>query len=87
MKLKITRIFCVFLLMIALIAFGLLFTLVAEEQAFSQLMWFGLASSTLVSIGYGYLLLRYWAKPDKLLVFAGVYAVVLLLLLNTLGLT
>jgi hypothetical protein len=86
MKLKITRIFCVFLLIVALIAFGLLFTLLAETEILSQNMWLGLGGCTLASLSYAYLLLKNWGQADKLLVFAGVYAVILLLLLNTLGL-
>lgn len=87
MKLKITRIFCVFLLIIALIAFGLLFTLLADTEALDQSTWLGLGGCSLVSLGYAVLLLNNWSNADKLLVFAGVYAVTLLLLLNTLGLT
>jgi hypothetical protein len=49
-------------------------------------MWLGLGGCTLVSLSYAYLLLKNWGQADKLLVFAGVYAVILLLLLNTLGL-
>jgi hypothetical protein len=86
MKLKITRIFCVFLLIVASTAFALLFTLLAEQQAFGQNLWLGLGGCVLVSIGYAVLLLNNWRSPDKLLVFAGVYAVVLLLLINVLGL-
>ncbi len=86
MKLKITRIFCVFLLIAASTAFALLFTLLAEEQTFDQKMWLGLAGCAIVSIGYVVLLLKNWANADKLLVFAGVYAVVLLLLINVLDL-
>lgn len=86
MKLKITRIFCVFLLIVASIAFALLFTLLAEEEALSQSMWLGLGGFSLISLSYAALLLKNWTNADKLLVFAGVYAVVLLLLLNLLGL-
>lgn len=86
MKLKITRIFCVFLLIVASTAFALLFTLLAEEQAFDQMMWLGLSGFVVLSIGYAVLLLNNWVNPDKLLVFAGVYAVILLLLINVLGL-
>ena len=87
MKLKITRIFCVFLLIIASTAFALLFTLLAEEETFSQTTWLGLGGSVLASLGYAVLLLNNWANADKLLMFAGIYAVVLLLLINLLGLT
>lgn len=86
MKLKITRIFCVFLLIVASTAFALLFTLLAEEEtAFDQAMWFGLGGCVLVSVGYAVLLLNSWANADRLLAFAGVYAVVLLLVINVLG--
>lgn len=87
MKLTITRIFCVFLLIIATLAFGYLFVLLSAVDALDQAMWLGIGGCALVSIGYAVLLLRNWANADKLLIFAGVYAVVLLFLLNTLGLT
>ena len=86
MKLKITRIFCVFLLIVASIAFALLFTLLAEEEALDRTMWFGMGGFVLVSLGYAALLLNNWVNADKLLIFAGVYAVILLLLINVLGL-
>ena len=87
MKLKITRILCVFLLIIATLAFGYLFVLLSAVEALDQTTWLGLGGCALVSLGYAVLLLNHWANADKLLIFAGVYAVVLLLLLNTLGLT
>lgn len=86
MKLKITRIFCVFLLIVASIAFALLFTLLAEEKPMDQTMWLGVGGFALFSFGYAALLLKNWSNADKLLVFAGTYAVVLLLLINLLGL-
>ena len=89
MKLKITRTFCVFLLIIATLAFGALLVMMSgvgsEPLASNVLLTFGGCAA--VTVGYAVLLLNNWTNADKLLVFAGIYAVILLLLLNTLGLT
>lgn len=83
MKLKLSRLFCLFLLLSAAAAFGFLYRISeAEGLAEAKVAWLGVGG---VLLSYGGMLYWKWNDADRLLMTAGGFAVLQLWMLSLLG--
>jgi hypothetical protein len=85
MKLKICRVFSVFLIIASVLAYAvLLYLMIGTETLSPRDLLIYLAFAALV-VTYGFLVYRNWAVADRQLLLAVVYAGALLLVLTSLG--